>query len=480
MNSTDSDLATMDAAALIDAYERGRLSPVEAVENTLARIDRHNPAINAFCHVDHQGAMAAARDAEARWRRGKPLSPVDGLPVTMKDLTRVRGMPAREGTLISDPAPCAEDSPPARRMREGGAVILGKTTTPEFGWKGVTDSPLTGVTCNPWNTQLTPGGSSGGAAAACALNLGVLHQGGDSGGSIRIPAAFTGTFGFKSTFGLVPQWPPCSLPSMSHIGPITRTVDDAIRMLNVIGRYDSRDSYAVAAAPADWGETTRQALSGLRIGLITKARRVGVDPQITAAVERAAHTLSELGAEVVPSDLDLHEAGEAFKVLWFSTTWRLCYQLTEAQRHLISEGLLKNAWRGEGFDANDVHAAEEARWVLTSRFEARFRDEFDLFLMPSVAVLPFTAGLEVPDGSSMQDWMDWTPFSYPFNLTRQPAASIPCGFSREGLPIGCQLVGARFRDRTVLRACRAYMDAVPTHFPNVPGVATSGVATPRG
>ncbi|HET8790405.1 MAG TPA: amidase family protein, partial [Modicisalibacter sp.] len=222
------------------------------------------------------------------------------------------------------------------------------------------------------------------------------------------------------------------------------------------------------AAPADWGETTTQSLKGLRIGLITKARHVGVDPQITAAVERAARTLGELGAEVVPSDLDLHEAGEAFKVLWFTTTWRLCYQMTEAERHLISDGLLENAWRGEDYSANDVLVAEEARATLTSRFEASFRNEFDLFLMPSVAVLPFTAGQEVPSGSGMQDWMDWTPFSYPFNLTRQPAASVPCGFSDEGLPIGFQLVGARFNDRCVLRASRAYMEAVPPRFPDAP------------
>ncbi|MFC3285681.1 amidase [Litchfieldella rifensis] len=468
MHKPETDLAAMDAAALIDAYRHGRLSPVEAVANALERIDCYNPVVNAFCHVDHEGALAAAHEAEARWQRGLPRGPVDGLPVTMKDLTRVRGMPAREGTLISDPAPCDEDAPPARRLRDGGAVILGKTTTPEYGWKGVTDSPLTGVTYNPWDTRLTPGGSSGGAAAACALNLGVLHQGGDSGGSIRIPASFTGTFGFKSTFGLVPQWPPCALPSMSHIGPITRSVDDAIRMLNVIGRYESRDSYAIDAAPADWGKTTRQTLEGMRIGLITAARRVGVDPQVTAAVERAAKTLTELGAEVVPSDLDLHEAGEAFKVLWFTTTWRLCYQMTEAERHLISSGLLENAWRGEEFSANDVLVAEEARATLTSRFEAHFRDEFDLLLMPSVAVLPFAAGQEVPEGKGMNDWMDWTPFSYPFNLTRQPAASVPCGFSTEGLPIGCQLVGARFQDRAVLRASRAYMRAVPPRFPIAP------------
>nr|WP_297457800.1 amidase [uncultured Halomonas sp.] len=468
MTTQHTELAAMDAAALIEAYRQSRLSPVEAISDALARIDRHNPRINAFCHVDHEGALAAAREAEARWQRGEPLGPVDGLPVTLKDLTQVRGMPAREGSLTSDPGPCDTDAPPTKRLREGGAVILGKTTTPEFGWKGVTDSPLTGVTYNPWDTRLTPGGSSGGAAAACALNLGVLHQGGDSGGSIRIPASFTGTFGFKSTFGLVPQWPPCSLPSMSHIGPITRNVDDAIRMLDCIGRYDSHDSYAIDAAPADWGETTTQSLKGLRIGLITKARRVGVDPQITAAIERAARTLTELGAEVVPSDLDLHEAGEAFKVLWFTTTWRLCHLMSEDDRRKMDPGLRENAQRGEHYSVNDVLAAEEARATLTSRFESQFRNDMDLFLMPSVAVLPFTAGQEVPSGSGMQDWMDWTPFSYPFNLTRQPASSVPCGFSTEGLPIGLQLVGARFQDRTVLRASRAYMEAVPPRFPDAP------------
>lgn len=468
MDTKDSDIAAMDAASLIEAYTAGQLSPVEVIEDTLARIDRYNPGINAFCHVDHEGARAAARESETRWRAGKPKGLVDGLPVTMKDLTRVRGMPAREGTLISNPSPCTEDGPPARTMRDAGGIILGKTTTPEFGWKGVTDSPLTGVTYNPWDTRLTPGGSSGGAAGACALNLGVMHQGGDSGGSIRIPASFTGTFGFKPTFGLVPQWPPCSLPSMSHLGPITRTVDDAIRMLNVMGRYDSRDSYAIKAAPDDWGAGVHQPLKGMRIGLITRAERVGVDPQVTAAVEKAARQFEALGAEVVPDDLDLHEAGEAFKILWFSTAWRLCYQMSEAERRLISDGLMKNAWRGEAFTANDVHAAQEARSMLTARFEERFRDRLDLFLMPSVAVLPFDAGQEVPINSGMNDWMDWTPFTYPFNLTRQPAASVPCGFSKEGLPIGCQLVGARFNDRTVLRASRAFMEVQPPRFIQTP------------
>lgn len=473
MSKMDHELAEMDATALIEAYKHGRLSPVEVTEDALARIDLANPVVNAFCHIDHEGALKASRESERRWQRGEPLGSADGLPITMKDLTKVRGMPARDGTLISDPAICEEDSPPAQRLRDAGAVFLGKTTTPEYGWKGVTDSPLTGVTYNPWDTRLTPGGSSGGAAVASALNLGVLHQGGDSGGSIRIPASFTGTFGFKSTFGLVPQWPPCSLPSMSHIGPITRTVDDAIRMLNLIGRYDSHDSYANDAAPADWGEATTQSLKGLRIGLITEAKKVAVDPQITAATERAARMFSELGAEVVPSDLDLHEAGLSFKVLWFATTWRLCYQMSEAQRHQISPGLLENAWRGEEYGVNDVLVAEEEREIMAARFEAHFRDEFDLFLMPSVAVLPFGAGLEVPEGSGMIDWMEWTPFSYPFNLTRQPAASVPCGFSEEGLPIGCQLVGARFNDRTVLRACRAFMQAVPPRFPDIRDIDSS-------
>jgi aspartyl-tRNA(Asn)/glutamyl-tRNA(Gln) amidotransferase subunit A len=451
--------ARLNAAGLIEAYRKGQLSPVEVTEDVLARIERYSPAVNAFCHVDHEGALAAARASEARWRRGKPLGPVDGIPATFKDLTEVRGLPAREGSRITTDAPCRADAPPAARLREGGAVLLGKTATPEFGWKGVTDSPL---------TRLTPGGSSGGAAAACALNLGVLHQGGDSGGSIRIPAAFTGTVGFKSTFGLVPQWPPGTLPSLSHIGPLTRSVDDAIRMLNVIGRYDARDSYAVAAAPADWGEASRDSLAGLRIGLITRAPRVGVDPQIVAAVERMADTLADLGADIVPTELDLHEAGEAFKVLWFASAARLCHTLDATDRQRLDPGQRDNARRGEAYGVDEVLAAQEARAQLTARFEAAFRDDFDLCLTPSVAVLPFAAGQEVPPGSGMTDWMDWTPFSYPFNLTCQPAASVPCGYSDEGLPIGAQVVAPRFKDRRVLRVCRAYLNAVTPRFPDAP------------
>ena len=234
-------------------FESREASPLEATRAALERIERFNPDVNAYVYVDAEGAESAAKASARRWGKGKPLSPIDGVPVSLKDLTQVAGMPCREGSLTSSKALCDTDAPPARMLREAGAILLGKTNTPEFGWKAVTDNRVFGATANPWDTRLTPGGSSGGAAAAAALNMGVLHQGGDSGGSIRIPAAFTGVFGFKPTFGWTPQWPPAKEPSLSHLGPLTRTVRDAVSMLNVIGRYDYRDPYATRGQPECWG-----------------------------------------------------------------------------------------------------------------------------------------------------------------------------------------------------------------------------------
>jgi aspartyl-tRNA(Asn)/glutamyl-tRNA(Gln) amidotransferase subunit A len=461
----DPDAGELGVDDLVELFRSGELSPLEATRVHLARIERFNPGVNAYTYVDVEGAEAAARASERRWREGRPASAVDGVPVSIKDLTQVRGMPAREGSLTVSAEPCTDDSPPAAMLREAGAVMLGKTNSPEFGWKTVTDNRVYGTTRNPWNLDLTPGGSSGGAAVAAALNMGVLHQSGDSGGSIRIPAAFTGVFGFKPTFGWTPQWPPSKMATLSHLGPLTRSVRDAATMLNVIGRYDYRDPFSRRGQPKDWGSELGEGIEGMRIAFSPDCGYAAVDDDVRRQVADAAGTLERLGARLEYVGPLFDDPLETFRVMWFTSSQALVAEMTDTQREQLDPGLVDHARRGESYRAIDFFNALQSRAELTRRMEHLFH-EYDLLLTPSVPITAFEAGCEVPPGSDMQDWMEWAPFSYPFNLTQQPAASIPCGFAGDGLPVGIQLAGGMFDDTRVLRACDAYLREVPPRFPD--------------
>ncbi|MGM0824346.1 MAG: amidase [Pseudomonadota bacterium] len=464
---SDTDLGTLDAQTLRHLFETRQASPLEATRAALARIDQFNEAVNAYVHVDAEGAEQAAKASARRWGQGKPLSPIDGIPVSMKDLTEVAGMPCRSGSLTSAKGLCDTDAPPARMLREAGAIFLGKTNTPEFGWKAVTDNRVFGATNNPWDTRLTPGGSSGGAAAAAALNMGVLHQGGDSGGSIRIPAAFTGVFGFKPTFGWTPQWPPAKEPTLSHLGPLTRSVRDAVSMLNVMGRYDYRDPYATRGQPDCWGVDLDKGLEGLRIGYSADLGYADVDPQIASRVKEAAQKMEALGAEVVEVDPGFSSPLDTFRKIWFTASLDQWRQMNQSQREQLDPGMVANAREAEAWSALDLFRALSDRALLTRKLEY-FNQHYHLIMTPAVAVLPFEINQEVPPGSNMRDWEEWAPFSYPFNLSQQPAASVPCGFTDNGLPVGFQLAGGKFDDVRVLRACHAFMEAHPPRFPTVP------------
>ncbi|MGN8159896.1 amidase [Salinisphaera sp. RV14] len=473
MSDHDTDLGLMDAGQLSELFASGEASPLEATRAALDRIDRFNDDVNAYVYVDREGAEQAAAESARRWGQGTQRSDIDGVPVSLKDLTEVAGMPAREGSATTGTALCETDAPPAARLREAGAVLLGKTNTPEFGWKAVTDNRVFGATCNPWDTRLTPGGSSGGAAAAAALNMGVLHQGGDSGGSIRIPAAFTGVFGLKPSFGWVPQWPPSKMATLSHIGPITRHPRDAARMLNVIGRYDFRDPYAKRGQPNDWGEDLACDLRGLRIAYSKDLGYAQVDPQIAARVAEAAEKLEALGAEIVEIHPGFSSPIEVFRRLWFTASLAVWAQCDEATRQLLDPGLVRNARKAERWSALDLFQAFDQRAKLTQQLE-HFNQDYHLLMTPSVPIEPFEINHEVPPGSDMTDWEEWAPFSYPFNISQQPAASIPCGFTDSGLPVGFQLAGGMFDDIRVLRAANAYLDAYPARLPRVPDPALDG------
>src|ERR1700732_202548 len=264
--TSGSEIAFASAEALADLYRKKALSPVEAAEILFARIEALQLKLNAFCIVDRDGALTAARASEQRWRQGTPLSPLDGVPVTIKDLVLTRGFPTLRGSKLIDPAQdWSEDGPAGARLREAGAVILGKTTTPEFGWKAIGDSPLTGITRNPWNLERTTGGSSAGAAAACAPGTAPCHVGSDGAGSIRIPSCFTGIFGIKASFGRVPAHPPSAMGLLSHVGPMARTIGDCALMLNVLAGADVRDPYRLPPSGSDYRNGIADGVKGIRI-----------------------------------------------------------------------------------------------------------------------------------------------------------------------------------------------------------------------
>lgn len=445
-------LVARDALAL---YEKGALSPVELVRDTLARIDTVNPQVNCFAHVDHDGALAAARASEARWQSGRPCGPLDGVPVTVKDLTPVAGMPTRYGSLASKAdGPWDVDAPVAAHLRSAGAVIVGKTTTSEFGWKAVTDTPLHGVTRNPWDLARTPGGSSGGAAVAAYLNLGLLHVGSDAGGSIRIPASFTGTFGFKPTFGVVPQWPASAMGILSHLGPITRAAADAALLLDVLARPDPRDGYIGHPSPHDFTAPVPSPLKGLKIAFSPDLGYVSVDPAIAACVKRTVERLERHGAIVEEISPAFENPIESFETLFRAGISQLADRFEPDHFARLEPGLREHIGQGQALSASQYLRAERARVRLVAHMQG-FHQRHDVLITPTMPVSPFPVARLVPEGRGMSNWYDWALFSYPFNMIQQPAASVPCGVDGLGLPVGVQIVGARFADADLLRVAAA-------------------------
>jgi len=456
------DLCTLTATALLEGYRKRTLSPVEVTQAVLQRIHDLNPKLNAFNLISDQ-AIEEAKASESRWHSGQPKGLLDGVPVSIKDIILTRGWPTLRGSKTVDPkGPWKDDAPATARLREHGAVLLGKTTTPEFGWKGVTDSPLTGITRNPWNPAKTPGGSSGGAAAAVAAGMGPLAVGTDGGGSIRIPCSFTGLFGIKGSFGRVPAWPLSPFGTVAHVGPITRDVTDAALMLNVLSLPDARDWYALPHEPRDYRAGLDTGVRDLRIAYSPNLGYAKVDPEIASIVKAAVSVFEELGARVEEKHPGFDNAAPIFQAHWFSGAAAL--MRTVKDKKPCDPGLLEVAAQGEKVTAAELIDAQMKRGALGMHMNLFHRD-FDLLVTPTLAVAAFDVGQEAPDKDTR--WTDWTPFSFPFNLTGQPAASIPCGFTKAGLPVGMHIVGPRYADALVLRAARAFESVRPIKLPEL-------------
>jgi aspartyl-tRNA(Asn)/glutamyl-tRNA(Gln) amidotransferase subunit A len=464
--TSEIDVAYASAVELGELYRNRTLSPVDVTQALFHWLDAREPKINALCVVDRDGATAAARASERRWLRGEPAGALDGVPVTIKDLILMRGFPTLRGSRLVDPVPDTDDAPATARVREAGAVILGKTTTPEFGWKALGDSPLTGITRNPWDLSRTPGGSSAGAAAACAAGIGPLHLGSDGAGSIRIPAAFTGVFGLKPSFGRVPAHPLSPMGLLAHLGPIARTVADAALMLSVIARADHRDPYALPPENKNYLDKLEEGVRGWRIAYSPTLGYAKLDPEIATAAAEAARRFEDLGAIVEEVGAIFPSPRDALFTLWAAGLAKLLAGFPDRRSEPIDPGLIATAAAGERISAVDYLAADLVRTTL-GRQMAEFHRNYDLLLTPTMPIPALPVGQDLNDPATERHWIDWSPFSYPFNMTRQPAASISCGITKAGLPIGLQIIGPLYADDRVLRAARAFEQTQPIRRPPV-------------
>lgn len=455
------EAAFLPAAELLRLFHTRELSPVEVARTCLDQIERHDPSVNAFCWVDADRTLADARESERRWQSGEPAGLLDGVPTAIKDVFLTAGWPTLRGSKLFDvDQPWEVDAPAVAALRAEGAVFVGKTATPEFGWKGVTDSPRQGVTRNPWDPERTTGGSSGGSSAALALGMAALATGTDAGGSIRIPASFCGHPGLKPTLGRVPHWPPPPYGNLAHAGPMARTVEDLALMMDALVRPDARDWTALPPVTGSFREGLDGGVRGLRVAFSPDLRRIEVDPAVADQVAAAVDVLADLGAEVKQQDPQFPDPDFTFEVLWNCSAVRATLNHSPEQLEQIDPGLRRIAELGRDCAIEDYMRALQAQAELGVTM-GQFHTEWDLLVTPTLPIPAFEAGHDVPVGWEDYRWQSWTPFTYPFNLTQQPAASVPCGFTQAGLPVGLQIVGPRHADALVLRAAAAYEAARP-------------------
>lgn len=458
------ELCYMSASDLLVAYANKDISPVEAVRASLNQIEKYNSTFNAFCLVDHENALLAAKESEQRWYKGAPIGRIDGIPTSVKDLVLAKGWPTLRGSKTSDKDQISvEDAPSVARLREHGAVLLGKTTTPEYGWKGVTDSPLTGLTTNPWNTERTPGGSSGGAAVAAVCGMGAMHIGSDGGGSIRIPSSFCGLVGIKANFGRVPVYPASPFGTLSHVGPMTRSVQDTALMLTVMAEPDSRDAFALPYEGRNYTDVIEGGIEELRFAFSPNLGYAKVDQDVAAIVENAVKSFADKGINVIEVNPCFKNPIDVFRSHWYAGAAYILRGMSHQQRALVDPGLQQVAELGNRITMNDYinNGLIRSQLCVTMR---KFHEEFDILLTPTMSMPAFSLGKDSPIGSNGENWDNCCPFTYPFNLTGQPAATVPCGLTSDGLPVGLQIVGRQFDEVSVLRTARAFEKFHPEHF----------------
>jgi aspartyl-tRNA(Asn)/glutamyl-tRNA(Gln) amidotransferase subunit A len=454
------EVAYLSAMELRAAYAARQLSPVEVVRMTLERIEELNSTVTAYITVTAELALEQARQAEAQLLRGED-QPLLGIPISLNDLVPTKGIRTTRGSLLFEDWVPTFDAPLVDRLRDAGAIVLGKTNTCEFGWKGDSGNRLVGPTHNPWRIGLTAGGSSGGGAAAVACGLGPIAQGSDGGGSIRIPAAFCGIFGLKPSFGLIAQYPLSSLDSLSHAGPMTRTVLDACLFLNASVGPDARDRHSLNAMGLDYVDAAAAAFTG-RVALSVDFGGRQPDPEIARSIRAAAAVFEQLGCTVEEVGPVVDDSLSIVDTYYATANASGHAQNYQEVRDRLDAGRLPLIEQGFRVSGVDLAIAGVRRNEFCEQLRA-FMANYDVLLTPTLPIAGFAAGADRPADRPATEIspLGWTPYTYPFNLTGQPAASVPCGFTADGLPIGLQIVGRWRDDVAVLRAARTFEQARP-------------------
>lgn len=452
----ETDLLFASATQLVAWYRERKVSPVDVIEAVLHRIDRVNPRLNAFCHVDPDQVRADAVSAGQAVGADEPLGPLHGVPISVKDNLDVKGSPTQYASRLMEGNVSTTDCPAVERLRKAGAIIIGRTTMPEFGWKGVTDSPIYGITRNPWNPDVTPGGSTGGGAAAVAGGMGVIAVGTDAGGSLRIPGAFCNLVGFKPSSGRIPNHPPAPGELLRHIGPLTRTVTDAALAVDVMAGPDERDLNSLPATERNLVDDLERGIDGLTIAWCPRLVGATVDPEIETICAAAVKRLEDAGARVEPVELELDGFFDSWKTQILAALSARLEDTFEDAGGLLDRELLRLAVSATVLRSKDLILAQQKRHECWHAVR-RVYEQHDLLATPTLGMNPFPIGQNQPDGYEQ----NWVPFLFPFNLTGQPAISVPCGWTAARLPVGLQLVGRRHDDVTVLRAARAFEQLAP-------------------
>lgn len=450
-----SDLLTLKVSDLIEKYGDKTLSPVDVMQACLDQIKYVNADVNAFALLgDEDHLMEQAKASEKRWAQDIPMGALDGVPVTVKDWYHIPKWPTRFGSLISDDAPQTEFSPATARLAEAGAIFIGKTTLPEFGHKGVTDSPISGITRNPWDISKTSGGSSGGAAVAASMGMGFLHLGSDAGGSIRAPASFCGVFGMKPSPGLVPHWPASLVSSLSSTGPMAQSVHDAALMLDVISKPDRRDFNAVPYQKYDFAKNIGKLPKKLRVAYIPTLNDEPIDKDISKSIADVARHMQAF-AQVDEIALDIPNLEGVFGKHWTVAAHKMIEDTPLDIRAKMDPSFLEWAMRGKEVSLSQYLDAKSARMDIGHQLRGLF-EKYDVLIMPTLPIVAFDANLNAPlDSKTGQEKLYWTTFSFPANLAKLPASSVPCGMTSAGLPIGVQVIGDYMQDLTVMQVSYA-------------------------
>ena len=456
------EICFMPATELAERLRSRRLSASEVVQAFLERIRRVNPSLNAYVTLDEERALREARAADERLFHAARPEPLHGVPFSVKDVVFTAGLRTTAGSRIYERYVPEKDAIAVARLRAAGAILLGKTNTPEFGYKATTENPLFGPTCNPWDMTRTAGGSSGGAAAATAAGLSPLSVGTDGGGSIRIPASFCGVFGLKPTFGRVPVLPGFGgWRTLSHTGPIARTVRDAALMFDVMAGPHEIDRVSLPESPTSCLSELEHPRKNLRLGYSADLGFATVEHEVAAVVEAVLPVFEEIGHSVEKTEIALGAAKKSFETIVLVENAGANGKYLEEHRALMDEGLVKFIEAGLECRAVVYTAATRVRDDLAAKLAAFFADH-DLLLTPTVAVAPFPIGQAPREmGGVKMEPVDWIPFTYAFNLTGNPAASVPCGTTAVGLPVGLQVVGPRHADALVLNLCAQLEEARP-------------------